>query len=164
VAAPQLIRLLLWIVVPIFGINLGGIVVLPAGMAADLRPELRGRIVLQRGNQLPGLRSQSFAGAAGVVVMVSGQLSPLRLGDPFLPEAALLVPILASARSSSDGAFALRLPPQASWPARVTVLLKVPGGYYLNRFDAKGRFLSLQLPEDLSEAQLLLVDDRGASF
>ena len=126
-------------------------------------PELRGRIVQQHGNQLPGLRPQVSAAAAGVVVVVAGQLSPLRLGDPFLPQAALAAPILARARSGADGVFALRLPPQASGSARVTVLLQVPGGYYLNRFDAQGRFVSLRLPEGVQEP-LLLIDDRAASF
>lgn len=165
-ATTHLIRQLLCITAVAYTISMVWLPVsLPPPMiAAEAMPMLHGRIVHQQGNQLPGVRQpQSRTGASGVVVVVAGPFSPRRLGDPFLPAAALQIPILASGRSSADGGFAVRLPPPVTWPERVTLMLQVPGGYYLNRFDDQGRFASLGLPEALRELQLL-IDDRSAHF
>lgn len=133
-------------------------------MAAEPSAALHGRVTEQRGNQQPGAgRPKLGTGVSRSLVVVAGQISPLQLGDPFLPAAALHLPILARGRSGADGAFVIALPSAKTLPARITVLLELPKGYYLNRFAADGSFASLPLPQALQQP-LLLIDDRAASF
>ena len=163
VAAQRLIPCLLCALVAI-GVTMGAQLPSPL-MAAEVPQQLRGRVLQQAGNQFPGVdRGQSgIALAVADVVLVAGQLSPRQLGDPFLPARALTAATLARGRSRPDGSFALTLPATGVLPARATLLLKVPGGYYLNRFDDQGRFASIQLPQDL-QRELLLNDDRSARY
>lgn len=136
----------------------------PGLMAAETTAQLRGRVLEQRGNQMPGPgRSPHAAGVARSLVVVAGQVSPRQLGDPWLPAAALQRPILARGRSGADGAFVIALPTATPLPARITLLLQWPDGYYLNRFDDQGHFASLPMPQALEQPQLL-IDDRAASF
>ena len=65
--------------------------------------------------------------------------------------------LLGQARTDGHGRFRLLLP-----PGPVTLLIEVPGGYWLNRFDGCGDFTSLQVQPGL--APVRLVDDRGAVF
>lgn len=64
---------------------------------------------------------------------------------------------IATEGESSDagGHFQLVLPPGV-----VTLLIAVPGGYWLNRFDGRGDFSSVLLENGLGP--VLLLDDRGA--
>lgn len=132
-------------------------------MAAPPPQILQGRIERQIGNRMPGpALPPAPPGAAQELVAVDGALQPQQAGDPFLPAAALRAPVLGRTRSDARGAFSLRLP--AGMASRtVTLLLVVPGGYYLNAFDHTGRFASLNLPAAAGQP-LILRDDRGALF
>lgn len=133
-------------------------------MAASPPLVLHGRIQRLWGNRMPGLSVPPLAPAADQeLVLVEGQLRPLQLGDPFLPAARLRAPVLARHRSDANGQFRLALPSSGDPPDVVTVLLVVPGGYYLNAFDHTGCFASLALPA-ATQQPLLLRDDRGATF
>lgn len=135
---------------------------------------LEGRVILQSGNQIPGPRTPSQRPGAGTtVVAIGGYVSPQQPGQPFLAANALKAPIVGRARSDIQGRFTLTLPaskaaaagtPQAGAGQRITLLLVVPGGYYLNRFDAQGRFASITLPISADQPPILLKDDRGATF
>jgi len=78
---------------------------------------------------------------AGGRPLWSGPLPPQRL--------------LAEATTVAGGHFQLVLPPGV-----VTLLIAVPGGYWLNRFDGRGDFSSVLLENGLGP--VLLLDDRGA--
>jgi hypothetical protein len=143
--------------------------------ALSLTPmTVEGRVILQRGNQMPGPHTPiQGAGAGAPVVAIGGYVWPQKPGKPFLPSNALRAPILGRARSDSQGRFRLTLPPGRSSTTgstkpgvvqRITLLLAVPGGYYLNRFDAQGRFASISLPVNGDQPPILLQDDRGATF
>jgi len=114
------------------------------------------------GNQMPGGGGRrQFAAPAQEVIVVAGTLHPTELGRPLLPQQAMNSEILLRARSDSNGFLTLRLPLDLEKPGRVTILLVVPEGYYLNRFDEHGNFSSLSLSEDLNDL-LVLVDDRNS--
>lgn len=130
---------------------------------------LEGRVTMINGNQLPGPRTPPLqADARRTVIAVSGQLAPLQPGQAFLPARSLRAPIIARTHSNARGRFRLVVPvsPQASkitpTVQRLTLLLVVPGGYYLNLFDDQGRFASLALPLSADHPPIVLRDDRGA--
>ena len=142
-----------------------------AALAASARrdpTQLEGKVVVMRGNQMPGIRTAPQAPAAGAVVLaVSGLVAPLKSGQPFLPAGALKAPVLAKTRCDAQGHFRLILSrgSQAAGqgiPQQVTLLLLVPGGYWLNRFDGQGRFASLSLPLPADHPPIVLIDDRHA--
>jgi hypothetical protein len=97
------------------------------------------------------------------IVVVLGRIQPVQLGDPFLPEAKLQAPILSRGRSGTTGHFQLSVAQARPEPFEVTLLLVVPGGYYLNRFDGSGAFAAYRLPQ-ASQQSIELLDDRGAVF
>jgi hypothetical protein len=133
-----------------------------AGQASD---QLHGSIQRLRGNQQPGI-GRAMAPSPAVdqeVVMVRGRVQPMQLGDPFLPAASLRAPILSRARSDASGSFHLLLEPALDHQQPLTLLLVVPGGFYLNRFEGSGHFATLTLPPS-GGPPIVLVDDRGASF
>jgi hypothetical protein len=147
----------------------------PPVEALSLNPmALEGRVIVERGNQMPGpLTPNQRPGAGATVVAIRGYLSPQQPGQPFLPANALRAPILARASGDSRGQFRLTLPPSKTAAGgntksgvgqRITLLLAVPGGYYLNRFDAQGRFASISLPISADQSPILIHDDRGAIF
>lgn len=135
---------------------------------------IEGQVLVERGNQMPGPgKAVQRPGAGMTVIAIRGNLSPLQPGQPFLPANALKAPILGRARSDSHGRFRLTLarpktePTQATREGtrpRITLLLAVAGGYYLNRFDAQGQFASISLPLGPEQPPILLRDDRGATF
>lgn len=127
------------------------------------------------GDQLPGPGQVGPRPAAGcTVIAVSGPLTPLRPGEAFLPSQALQAPILARARCDSRGRFRLLVPaagpaPQSSPHStrtgrRLTLLLQVPGGFYLNHFDGQGDFASIELPLAADHPPIVLRNDRGALY
>ena len=132
---------------------------------AEPAPILRVQVIQRRGNQMPNLEipQQQEQPGAVVVVILAGQVKASMLGDPFLPSAALRAPILARATTQRDGHLNWQLPATHTWPRHITLMLEVPGGLYLNRFDGSGHFASLQQPEELNNL-LTLVDDRGAVY
>ena len=134
-------------------------------MAVQASIPLCGSIQRLRGNQQPSIgRSAAAAPAAAQdVVLVSGRVFPVQLGDPFLPAAALRASILGRARSDANGRFCIPLDPAPAAGQPLTLLLVVSGGYYLNRFEGSGSFASLSLPAAGSDPPLL-IDDRGATF
>lgn len=134
-------------------------------MADQASIPLCGSIQRLRGNQQPGIgRSAGAAPAAAQdVVLVSGRVLPVQLGDPFLPAAALRAPILGRARSDSNGRFCMPLDPAPAAGQPLTLLLVVSGGYYLNRFEGSGSFASFSLPAPGRDSPPL-IDDRGATF
>ena len=123
---------------------------------------LHAKVIRMGGNQMPGGGgSRQFAAMAQEVIVVAGTLHPTELGNPVLSQHAMNSEILLRARSDSNGFLTLRLPLDLEKPGRVTILLVVPEGYYLNRFDEHGNFSSLSLSEDLNDL-LVLVDDRNS--
>lgn len=126
---------------------------------------LSGRIQKLQGNRQPGPGLKPAQGLASgqELVVVLGRIQPVQLGDPFLPEAKLRAPILSRGRSGPTGYFQVPVPHPLPEPFEVTVLLVVPGGYYLNRFDGSGAFAAYHLPQ-ASQQPIELVDDRGAVF
>lgn len=127
---------------------------------------LSGRIQTLRGSRQPGpgqLRAPEMA-IGQEIVLVLGRIDPVRLGDPFLPAAHLRAPILNRAKSGPRGDFRVSVMGKpTNQPFQVTILLVVPGGYYLNRFDGSGAFASYLLPQR-TQQYIELVDDRGALF
>ena len=146
----------------------------PVGTISLKSMTLAGRVIVQSGNQMPGPRTPSQRPGAGTtVVAIGGYVAPQQPGQPFLAANALKAPIVGRARSDLQGRFTLTLPaskaaaagtPKAGAGQRLTLLLVVPGGYYLNRFDAQGRFASINWPISADQAPILLKDDRGATF
>ena len=146
----------------------------PVGAISLKSMTLAGRVIVQSGNQMPGPRTPSQRPGAGTtVVAIGGYVAPQQPGQPFLAANALKAPIVGRARSDLQGRFTLTLPaskaaaagtPKAGAGQRLTLLLVVPGGYYLNRFDAQGRFASINWPISADQAPILLKDDRGATF
>jgi hypothetical protein len=146
----------------------------PVGALPLKSMTLAGRVILQSGNQMPGPRTPSQRPGAGTtVVAIGGYVAPQQPGQPFLAANALKAPIVGRARSDHQGRFTLTLPAskaaavgtnRAGAGQHVTLLLVVPGGYYLNRFDAQGRFASIKWPISADQAPILLIDDRGATF
>jgi hypothetical protein len=134
-------------------------------MAVQASIPLCGSIQRLRGNQQPSIgRSAAAAPAAAQdVVLVSGRVFPVQLGDPFLPAAALRASILGRARSDANGRFCIPLDPAPAADQPLTLLLVVSGGYFLNRFEGSGSFASFSLPAAGSDPPLL-IDDRGATF
>lgn len=126
---------------------------------------LSGRIHRLRGNRQPGPGPMPAPGLASGqdIVVVLGRIQPVQLGDPFLPEAKLQAPILSRGRSGTTGHFQLSVAQARPEPFEVTLLLVVPGGYYLNRFDGSGAFAAYRLPQ-ASQQSIELLDDRGAVF
>ncbi len=123
---------------------------------------LQAKVIRLSGNQMPGGGGgRQFAAPAQEVIVVAGTLHPTELGNPVLSQQAMNSEILLRARSDSNGFLTLRLPLDLEKPGRVTILLVVPEGYYLNRFDEHGNFSSLSLSEDLNDL-LVLVDDRNS--
>ena len=132
---------------------------------------LEGQVTAITGNQLPGPRTPpAQPGSNRSVIAVEAQLSPLSPGQPFLPARSLKAPIIARSRCDALGRFRLQIPAAkqgagtGTKPRRLTLLLVVPGGYYLNRFDAQGRFASLALPLSADDPPIVLRDDRGATY
>ncbi|MFM8526336.1 MAG: hypothetical protein ACKOCM_12065 [Cyanobacteriota bacterium] len=139
---------------------------LPAGALAS--PVLvDGTVMVIAGNRFPGPHlSPPQPGRGMTVVAIAGRVSPAQPGQPFLPAAALRAPIIGRARCNAQGRFRLSLPQSrtsssASDPP-LTLLLQVPGGYYLNHFDGEGRFASIRIPRPPDQPPILLRDDRGA--
>ena len=123
---------------------------------------LQAKVIRLSGNQMPGGGGRrQFAAPAQEVIVVAGTLHPTELGNPVLSQQAMNSEILLRARSDSNGFLTLRLPLDLRQVGRVTILLVVPGGYYLNRFDEQGNFSSLSLSEGLDKL-LVLVDDRNS--
>lgn len=134
-----------------------------SAMAAAPAFTLHGRIQRLSGNRMPGpSRPPAPPSVHQELVVVAGALRPWRQGDPFLPEAQLRASILGRTRSDGQGQFHLKVPAAPDGSAVVTVLLVVPGGFYLNAFDHQGCFASIDLRE--VSQPLLLTDDRGALF
>jgi hypothetical protein len=108
-------------------------------VAGDLMPGPGGRSTPR---PAPGRRVMAVRGTlpAGGRPLWSGPLPPQRL--------------LAEATTDADGHFQLLLPPGV-----VTLLIAVPGGYWLNRFDGRGDYSSVLLEHGLGP--VLLLDDRG---
>lgn len=132
-------------------------------MAAPPPHILQGRIERPAGNRMPGpALTPAPPAPAQELVAVEGSIQPRQPGDPFLPAAALRAPVVGRTRSDGTGAFRLSLAPGKS-TRTVTLLLVVPGGYYLNAFDHAGRFASLSLPAATGRL-LILSDDRRAVF
>jgi len=74
--------------------------------------------------------------------------------SPMTPEEKLLR-AMGQARTDGRGRFHLRLPPGVA-----TLLIDVPGGFWLNSFDGRGDFSSVTVRPGLEPLRLL--DDRGA--
>jgi len=143
------------------------------GLAASgaLQGALDGQVTVIRGNQLPGaLTPPSQPGARCTVVAVAAPLSPLHPGQPFLPARARNLPVIARARCNDQGRFRLVFPASnqatstGASPSQLTLLLVVPGGYYLNHFDGQGRYASLDLPIAAGHPPIIIRDDRGATY
>ena len=123
---------------------------------------LHAKVIRMSGNQMPGGGGRrQFAATAQEVIVVAGTLHPTELGRPLLPQQAMNSEMLLRARRDSNGFLTLRLPLDLPQVGCVTILLVVPGGYYLNRFDEQGNFSSLSLSEGLDKS-LVLVDDRNS--
>ena len=123
---------------------------------------LQAKVIRLSGNQMPGGGGRrQFVAPAQEVIVVAGILHPTELGNPLLSQQAMNSEILLRARSDTNGFLTLRLPLDLKKPGRVTILLVVPEGYYLNRFDEHGNFSSLSLSEGLDKL-LVLVDDRNS--
>lgn len=123
---------------------------------------LQAKVIRLSGNQIPGGGGRrQFAAPAQEVIVVAGILHPTELGNPLLPQQVMNSEILLRARSDSNGFLTLRLPLDLPQVRRVTIMLAVPGGYYLNRFDEQGNFSSLSPSEELDKL-LVLVDDRNS--
>jgi hypothetical protein len=138
---------------------------LEPALAEEAKMILYGSIQRVRGNRLPGPANSAVADVSKdqEIVVVQGRINPLQLGDPFLPAAKLTAPIVGRGRSDATGTFKLEianLPPEN---CDVTVLLVIPGGFYLNRFDSSGSFASFCLPQDFHK-KINLIDDREAIF
>lgn len=113
--------------------------------------------VVQRlsGNRLPGPTAPSPAVLASGrrVVAIRGSLPAA--GQPLWSRPLPPERLLGSAVTDGQGRFRLLLP-----PGPATLLIEVPGGFYLNSFDGRADFSSVTVAPGL--APLRLVDDRGA--
>lgn len=139
----------------------------PAALAAPMLVE--GRVIIVSGNQLPGPRTpKPSPGRQRIVVAMAGTVSPLQPGLPFLPASALRAPILSRTRCNDQGVFRLVLPRSAASSSaserQLTLLLQVPGGYYLNHFDGQGHFAAISIPMTADQPPIVLRDDRGALY
>ena len=127
----------------------------PQAAAAPAPLPLIGRVEQVVGDLMPGpgARSTLRPAPGRRVVAVRGTLPaggrPLWSG-PLPPQR-----LLAEATTVAGGHFQLVLPPGV-----VTLLIAVPGGYWLNRFDGRGDFSSVLVENGLGP--VLLLDDRGA--
>lgn len=173
VPGPRLSRWLArWLAIPASLLSLGAVTAALAGPPHQPGTDpiiLEGSVVVIRGNQLPGPRREAPTPAqACTVVAVAGAVMPLQPGQALLPSQALKAPILARARCNRQGRFRLSVPPVARWPGgyrgpdQLTLMLQVPGGYYLNLFDGRGQFASFALPLALNPTPITLMDDRDA--
>lgn len=138
---------------------------LPCVVARERLVILTGKIQRLNGNRLPGPVRPGVAGplAGQEVVVVLGRVEPMQFGDPFLPVSELRAPLIGRGRSDASGAFAVRIASVSTEPLDVTLLLVVPGGYYLNSFAQTGAFASLTIGPTVP-GPVLLVDDRDAVF
>lgn len=112
--------------------------------------------VVQRlsGNRLPGPTPSAAVLASGRrVVAIRGSLPAA--GQPLWSRPLPPERLLGSAVTDGQGRFRLSLP-----PGPATLLIEVPGGFYLNSFDGRADFSSVTVAPGL--APLRLVDDRGA--
>lgn len=125
----------------------------PAAAAEPL--PVSGRVDRLSGDQLPGPDHRAVPRPAPGrrVVAVAGTLPAggLPLWRAPLPHGRLL----GQARTDGRGRFHLRLPPGVA-----TLLIDVPGGFWLNSFDGRGDFSSVTVRPGLEPLRLL--DDRGA--
>jgi hypothetical protein len=126
---------------------------------------LTGSIQQLRGNRQPGpgLKPNPVMAVDQEVIAVQGRIVPSQLGDPFLPSSKLRTPVISRARSDVNGRFQLAIPQAADSVDEVTLLLVVPGGYYLNRFGSSGSFATVPISQS-DQQPILLIDDRGAVF
>lgn len=165
-------RLTWWLALPASLLLLGTVT---TAMASPLQRSGTGSIVLEgsviviSGNQLPGPRQAAPTPGLGcTVVALAGAVKPMQPGQALLPARSLKAPILARARCNPQGRFQLNVPAPAHWPstppdaARLTLMLEVPGGYYLNHFDGQGRYAAITLPLAAEPAPITLRDDRDA--
>lgn len=165
-------RLTWWLALPASLLLLG---TAATAMASPLQRSGSGSIVLEgsviviSGNQLPGPRQTAPTPGLGcTVVAVAGTVMPAQPGQALLPARSLKAPILARSRCNRQGRFRLNVPAPAHWPikppgnARLTLMLEVPGGYYLNHFDGQGLFATIPLPLAADRAPITLRDDRNA--
>jgi hypothetical protein len=138
---------------------------LPPAMAKSPAVILTGSIQKWRGNRQPGpgLGPNPLVAVGQEVIAVQGRIFPSQLGDPFLPSSQLRTPVLSRAPSNTNGQFQLVIPTEGTIQREVTLLLVVPGGYYLNRFDSSGSFATVQLPHP-HQQPIVLIDDRGTVF
>lgn len=138
---------------------------LEPALAEEVNMILYGSIQRVRGNRLPGPSSSAVADASKnqEIVVVQGRINPLQLGDPFLPAAKLTAPIVGRSRSDATGTFKLEIANLPTDDCNVTILLAIPGGFYLNRFDSSGSFMSFCLPRDCHK-KINLIDDREVIF
>ncbi|MEB3266446.1 MAG: hypothetical protein VKN13_07525 [Cyanobacteriota bacterium] len=131
--------------------------VLPAAPADGLPSlvTLEGRVERRSGNRLPGpgAAAPSAAAAGYQVVAISGTLPAA--GQPLWRQPLPAGRVIGHARTDGTGRFRLQVP-----AGTVTVLLAVPGGHWLNRFDGQGDYSSVHVRPGM--APLLLLDDRGA--
>lgn len=139
----------------------------PAALATPVLVD--GRVIVISGNQLPGPGIPPPGPGRGLtVVAVAGTIAPVQPGRPFLPATALRAPIIARARCNDQGRFRLSLPRSTARSNAsqqpLTLLLQVPGGYYLNHFDGEGRFASIPTPGAGDQPPIVLRDDRGALY
>lgn len=125
--------------------------------AAAAAPLISVEGTLQRlsGNRMPGPGTPAAATVAAGRRLVAIRGSLAAAGQPLwsgpLPPGRLL----GSAVTDAQGRFRLSLP-----AGPVTLLIEVPGGYYLNSFDDRAQFSVVMVAPGL--APLRLVDDRGA--
>jgi len=108
------------------------------------------------GNRMPGpdpAPAATTAGPGRQVLAIGGTLSAA--AQPLWTAPLPADRLLGQASTDGQGRFRLLLP-----PGPATLLIAVPGGYWLNRFDGRGDFASLQVQPGL--APVRLVDDRGA--
>ncbi len=129
----------------------------PPAAAAPAPILVQGQLVRLSGNQLPGpgLRPGAAAAAGRWVVAVRGSLAAG--GQPLWRQPLPADRLLGRSRTDSQGRFALRLPPGIA-----TLLIEVPQGYWLNRFDGQGDYATVTVQPGLPPQRL--VDDRGALF
>jgi hypothetical protein len=123
--------------------------------ALPVRVPLEGRVERLSGDRMPGPgpRPQAAAAPGRRVVAISGTLAAA--GQPLWRQPLPLARVLGSTLTDGAGRFRLEVP-----PGTVTLLIEVPGGYWLNRFDGQGNYASVSLRPGLGP--VLLLDDRGA--
>jgi hypothetical protein len=128
---------------------------IPPAAAAPAPLPLSGRVEQVAGDLMPGPggRRVPRPAAGRRVVAVSGTLPAG--GQPLWSAPLPSHRLLAEATTDAGGHFRLFLPPGV-----VTLLIGVPGGYWLNRFDGRGDYSSVLLERGLGS--VLLLDDRGA--